>query len=92
MSPARDTPFTEDQALHAVNQARKLRHQASLAAGVAEQQAVGVLLDQGMSHRTIAKLTGFSKSQVSRLAKSSPPLGVAVSAGSDTRVYGFADE
>lgn len=82
----------ESIAVHAVSQARLLRHRADLAATAAESQAVALLLGAGMSQRVVAKMTGLSKSDVARRATSSPPLGVAVAPGSDTRVYDFADE
>jgi len=82
----------EALAVRAVHQARLLTHRADLAAKTSTAQAVALLLRTGMSHRDIAKVTGLSKSDVSRRALTSPPLGVAQAHGSDDRVYAFADE
>jgi hypothetical protein len=76
----------------AIGQARLLSHQANLAAETAIQQAVTLLLDSGMSQRTVAQVTGVSKSSVARIAQSRPPLGVAVGLQTDARVYAFANE
>lgn len=82
----------EEAATTAIAQARLLAHQASLAADVAIAQAVTLLLDSGMSQRTVAQVTGVSKSSVARMAKSRPALGVAVGLKTDARVYIFAQE
>jgi len=81
----------EATATRAVTQARLLAHRAALEAEVAVSQATALLLRSGMSQRTVAQLTGLSKSDVARRAKTPPPLGVA-SRGSDTRVRDFARE
>ncbi len=82
----------EQAATAAISQARLLAHQANLAAETAIKQAVTLLLDSGMSQRVVAQVTGVSKSSVARIAKSRPPLGVAVGLQTDARVYAFANE
>jgi predicted XRE-type DNA-binding protein len=79
-------------AARAAAQARVLRHQADVAAELAIQQAVALLLDSGMSQRKVAQFTGVSKSSVSRAARTRPPRGVGVAPGADTSVYAFAEE
>ncbi|MTG90836.1 hypothetical protein GJV82_18120 [Cellulosimicrobium sp. BIT-GX5] len=87
-----ESPDLEAAATRAVAQARLLAHRATLEAEVAVSQAAALLLRSGMSQRTVAQLTGLSKSDVARRAKTPPPLGVASSQGSDTRVRDFAHE
>lgn len=82
----------EATATRAVTQARLLAHRASLEAEVAISQAAALLLRSGMSQRAVAQLTGLSKSDVARRSKTPPPLGVATSQGTDTRVRDFARE
>lgn len=82
----------ESTATRAVTQARLLAHRAALEAEVAVSQAAALLLRSGMSQRAVAQLTGLSKSDVARRAKTPPPLGVGTRMGSDTRVHDFALE
>ncbi|MGP5099038.1 hypothetical protein ACTXPC_15610 [Brachybacterium alimentarium] len=83
---------TEELATRAVQQARRLTHQAELAAKVAMDQAVALLHARGLSQREIAKLTGLSKSDVARRTGSPATRGPLLNRAGDDRVYAFADE
>lgn len=83
---------TEELATRAVQQARRLTHQAELAARVATDQAVALLHGRGLSQRQIAKLTGLSKSDVARRIGGTAPPGPLLNRDGDDRVYALADE
>lgn len=87
-----DMQDAQQIAAKACAQARVLKHQADLAADLAMQQAITLLLDLGATQRDAARLTGVSKSAVSRAAATRPPRGVGVAPGADTSVYAFAEE
>lgn len=83
---------TEELATRAVQQARRLTHQAELAAKVAMDQAVALLYARGLSQREIAKLAGLSKSDVARRTGSPATRGPLLNRAGDDRVYAFAEE